>query len=146
MLLSASVASARKPHGVSVLLDRLHEAASKADGAAYFDCFTPSGIFVGTDATEVWTIDQFKAYALPIFAKGKGWTYHPDKTTRRIMPVAKDGQAFRFYETLKHAKYGTLRGSGVAVFFRGKLLVDQYVLSFAIPNEKTDAMLKAVAD
>ena len=82
-------------------------------------------------------MDQFKAYAAPIFAKGRGWTYHPDKTTRRIVPLGRDGQAYRFYETLTHAKYGTLRGSGVVVFFQGKLLVDQYVLSFAITRRRT---------
>ena len=59
----------------SALLDRFHSAAAKADFDAYFATFTPDGVFLGTDATERWTVAQFKAYAKPHFDKGRGWTY-----------------------------------------------------------------------
>jgi len=141
-VLTASLAHARKPHPVHVLLDQVHEAASKADFDGYFDLFTPSALFVGTDAGEVWSIGEFKDYTRPVFAKGKGWTYHPEAATRRVRPLG--GGSFRFYETLRHERYGVLRGSGVVVTHEGRLRVDQYVLSFAIPNEKTPAVLKAM--
>ena len=56
-------------------LAQFHEAASQADGAKYFSLFTPDGVFIGTDATERWTLEQFETYAEPHFKKGKGWTY-----------------------------------------------------------------------
>ncbi len=100
---------------------------------------------MGTDPGEIWSIDQFREYAQPIFAKGKGWTYHPVPGSRRVRPLSKDGSAYGFYEQLKHEKYGTLHGSGVVVLYEGKLRVDMYVLSFAIPNDKAKAMLKAIS-
>lgn len=101
---------------------------------------------MGTDPTEVWSIDQFKEYARPVFAKGKGWTYVPDKTTRTVRPLdtGAGSGSFAFHERLTHAKYGTLHGSGVVVTHEGKLKVDMYVLSFAIPNDKAKACLKAI--
>lgn len=45
------------------LLDGFHSAASKALFNEYFATFTPDGVFIGTDATERWTVEQFKAYA-----------------------------------------------------------------------------------
>jgi hypothetical protein len=67
------------------------------------------------------------------------------KSSRRVRPLSKDGTAYGFYEQLKHDKYGTLHGSGVAVLYEGKLRVDMYVLSFAVPNDKAKAMLTAIA-
>ena len=32
-------------------------------------------IFLGTDKTERWTVEEFKAYAEPAFSDGNGWTY-----------------------------------------------------------------------
>ena len=43
------------------VIDRMHQAASRADGQAYFALFTPDARFIGTDATERWTLEQFKA-------------------------------------------------------------------------------------
>ena len=62
-------------------LDRLHEAAARSDGAAYFALFAPQAVFIGTDATERWPLADFRAYAEPYFASGKGWVYHPRTRT-----------------------------------------------------------------
>src|SRR5437868_6029502 len=72
--LSASEPSTKE---ITDTLDRFHQAASKADGQVYFDLFAPEGIFIGTDASERWTVEEFKKYASPHFSKGKGWTYVP---------------------------------------------------------------------
>ena len=37
--------------------------------------YAPDAVFIGTDAGERWTIDEFEAYAEPHFSAGRGWTY-----------------------------------------------------------------------
>lgn len=126
----------------SAVLDLLHERASKADERGYFELFTRDAIFLGTDATERWTTEQFRAYAAPAFGKGKGWTYHP--IARRLSASA-SGDCVWFDEDLSHDRYGRCRGSGVLVWDGGDSSTDeptsgrwriaQYNLSVPIPNE-----------
>ena len=47
------------------ILDGFHEAASKADGERYFGFFASDAIFLGTDVTERWTVDEFRTFAEP---------------------------------------------------------------------------------
>jgi len=122
---------------VARVLDELHDAASKAQFDRYFALFAPDAVFIGTDASERWTLEQFKAYTKPIFAKGKGWTYTP--TQRHI---AIDGDFAWFDELPVNAKYGTCRGSGVLRRTGGTWRIVQYNLSVPIPND----LLPKVAD
>lgn len=69
---------------VTKVLDAFHAAAAKADEKTYFDLFAPEGVFIGTDATERWTVAQFREYAKPIFAKGRGWVYKPRLQSRHV--------------------------------------------------------------
>src|SRR5581483_3168759 len=91
-------------------LDDFHAAAAAADGARYFGHFAADGVFLGTDATERWTLDEFRAYAKPHFDAGKGWTYHAKD---RHVSVDTKGAYAWFDELLENAKLGTCRGSGV---------------------------------
>ena len=59
---------------IHALLDGLHRDASEARFEDYFARFTPDAVFLGTDRSERWTIPEFKAYAAPVFAEGRGWT------------------------------------------------------------------------
>ncbi|MEZ5978708.1 MAG: nuclear transport factor 2 family protein [Planctomycetota bacterium] len=140
------MASADRPSeraAVERRLDTLHGAASRADGAAYFDCFTPDAVFVGTDATERWTLDAFRAYAEPYFKQGRGWTYTPEE---RHVAFDATGRTAWFDERLANAKYGECRGSGVLVKSGGEWRVAQYVLSFAIPNESAERVVEVVRE
>ena len=112
------------------VLDDLHLAASEADEERYFGHFASGAVFLGTDATERWTLDQFRAYAHPHFSAGKGWTY---RVTERHVVVSGDGRVAWFDERLHNEKYGEARGSGVLVR-DGRWRVAQYNLSFPIPN------------
>ncbi|MEZ4463828.1 MAG: nuclear transport factor 2 family protein [bacterium] len=147
-LLALSVALLAPAPGVEEAartLDAFHAAAARADEAAYFGLFDPDGVFVGTDATEVWSVEAFRAYAHPFFAKGKAWTMVPDAAGRRIR-LAADGKTAWFYEPLAHEKYGALRGSGALVRGPdGGFRVAQYILSFAVPNDRADAVIQAVS-
>jgi ketosteroid isomerase-like protein len=117
---------------IDATLTALHEAASKADGKAYFALFAPDAVFLGTDATERWTIDEFKAYANTRFETGTGWTYTLREGTRHIVVA---GDVAWFDELLDNAKYGTCRGSGVLRKIDGAWKIAQYNLTFTVPNE-----------
>ena len=119
---------------VGATLDAFHAAAARADGAAYFDLFARDGVFIGTDVSERWTVEQFKAYAAPSFARGKGWTYTP--RVRHIAVTADPCHCTAWFdEVLDSASYGTSRGTGVLVKEAGAWKVAQYALTFPIPND-----------
>jgi len=117
---------------VEVVLDSFHDAASRADGDLYFSLFAEGAIFMGTDATERWTIAEFKAFAEPYFSKGRGWTY---TMTERNVYLASSGKTAWFDESLWNEKYGTCRGTGVLVLRDGDWRIAQYNLTFPIPND-----------
>ena len=59
---------------IDALIDGLHQDAHEGNFQTYFDRYTPDAVFLGTDKSERWTIDQFKVYAEPAFEDGHGWT------------------------------------------------------------------------
>lgn len=124
---------------VSAVVDAFHDAAARADGPAYFALFAPGGRFIGTDATERWSVQDFRAYAEPYFSVGRGWTYHP-----RNRVVRSSGDMAWFDEILDHDSYGVLRGSGVLVRTADGWKIEQYVLSFAVPNEVADDVVARI--
>lgn len=128
---------------VERVLDVMHAAASKADGEAYFASFTADGRFIGTDATERWSLPEFRAYAMPYFSQGKGWTYRPTARTVTIAPVGCRCVAW-FDEVLDNDAYGTTRGSGVLRLTDDGWKIEQYVLSFAVPNDRARAVVDAI--
>lgn len=128
---------------VASVLDGFHAAAAAADEEKYFAALAPGAIFLGTDATERWTKDEFRQFAHPYFAKGKAWTY---KATSRWITFAPDRQVAWFDELLESPHLGTCRGSGVLVSIGGSWKIMQYNLSIAIPNALADAVVKQIAD
>ncbi len=129
---SCASAPGDDPAAVAAVLDNLHDAASKADGKRYFNCFAADAVFFGTDATERWTIDQFRVYAQARFDRGTGWTYHPRK---RHVFLSRDRETAWFDEALHNEKYGACRGTGVLVKCDGAWKITQYNLTIPIPNE-----------
>ncbi len=126
------------------ILDAFHAAAARADGAAYFDLFAPTGIFIGTDAGERWTVAEFKAYAEPYFSKGKGWVYTPRAGSRHVM-FSSSGDVAWFDELLDSASYGTSRGTGVLVRHGSAWKIAQYALTFPIPNDLAKELTARIA-
>jgi hypothetical protein len=114
------------------ILDSFHEAASKADGDSYFSLFFDGGVFIGTDVTERWSIDEFEAFAEPYFSEGRGWTYIPKE---RHIDLSPQGRTAWFDEVLWNEKYGTCRGTGVLVLTEAGWRIAQYHLTFPIPND-----------
>lgn len=129
-------------HAVWAVLDRLHARAAAADFEGYFALYAPNAIFLGTDGTERWPIEEFKAYTKARFDTGKGWTY----TARdRFIFFSDDGRTAWFDEMLDNAKYGECRGSGVLVYgVDGTWRIAQYNLSKPIPNEQMEAVVEII--
>jgi hypothetical protein len=123
------------------LLDRFHLAASQAKFDDYFGLFAPDAVFIGTDAGERWTVEQFKAYAKPHFDKGKGWTY--TKVERHILVSADDRHA-SFDELLDNASLGRCRGTGVLRRVDGQWKIEQYHLTIPVPNELALEVVKMI--
>jgi hypothetical protein len=119
---------------VGQVLDRFHAAAAHSDFQGYFDQFAPQGVFIGTDPHELWTVEEFKAYARPAFAAGKGWVYTPRERHVAIAPVPCRCVAY-FDELLDSKAYGTSRGTGVLVKSDKGWKIAQYALTFPIPND-----------
>jgi len=111
------------------LIDGLHEDAATARFEAYFSRFTEDAVFLGTDKTERWTIPAFKAYAKPVFADGRGWTYQVVSRN-----VAGSGATRWFDEVLHNRKLGHCRGTGVVVNTPRGWRIAHYSLSLLIPN------------
>lgn len=119
---------------INQVLDDLHDAAAKADEARYFALYDEGAVFLGTDATERWTLEEFRAFAHPYFAKGKAWTYTPVKDGRFITIEGQNKDVAWFDEKLENAKLGLCRGSGVLVKVDGSWKIKQYNLTMLIPN------------
>lgn len=131
------------PEAAAATLDRMHAAASTADGAAYFAQFTPDARFIGTDASERWSLAQFRAYAEPYFAQGRGWTYTPRDRVLTLAPL--DCRCVVWFdELLDNASYGETRGSGVLRLTDDGWKIEQYVLSIPVPNDKARAVVALI--
>jgi hypothetical protein len=142
--LAAALAIQSSPEAdVAAVLDRLNAASTAADGEAYFALFTPDARFIGTDATEHWTLPQFRAFAEPYFSRGRGWSYPATERTITIAPIDCRCIAW-FEEKLVNDSYGVTRGSGVLRLTDDGWKIEQYVLSFAVPNDRADAVVEAI--
>jgi SnoaL-like protein len=127
---------------VGTALDDWHQAASVADEPRYFGHFAPNGVFMGTDATERWTVTAFRAWAKPHFDKKKAWSFKPRD---RYVDFSADGKTAWFDEMLDTPNLGLCRGSGVLVLLSGNWKIAQYNLSIPIPNAMADAVVKQIA-
>lgn len=127
---------------VGAMLDDWHQAAAAADEARYFAHFAPNGVFMGTDATERWTVAQFRAYAKPYFDRKAAWSFRPHD---RHVDFSADGGTAWFDEMLDTPNLGPCRGTGVVVRMGGEWKLAQYNLSIPIPNAIAAAVVKEIA-
>jgi len=148
-IVGPSLATAQSAEGmfaqgaVAAVLDGFHAAAAAADEEKYFSYLAPDAVFLGTDATERWDVAAFRAYAHPHFEKKKAWSF---QSIRRAVTVAASGAVAWFDEDLQTEKLGPCRGSGVLILDGRTWKIAQYNLSVAVPNEKFDAVKKALTE
>ena len=129
------------PGAVGAVLDDFHRAAADGDFERYFGHFAADAVFLGTDAGERWTVEEFEAYARPYFGPGRGWTYRPRDRSVSFTP---DGATAFFDELLDNDDLGVARGSGVLVREDGHWKVAQYNLSIPIPNERAADVVRLI--
>ena len=114
---------------IDALLDGLHQDAHEGNFQTYFARYSSEAIFLGTDKTERWTIEEFKAYAEPAFADGHGWTY---SVVERNWEGG--GNTHWFDEILFNEKLGHCRGTGVVQLINGEWKIAHYALTMLVPN------------
>ena len=112
------------------LLDGLHQDAHEGNFDSYFDRYSSDAIFLGTDKTERWTLEEFKDYARPAFDDGHGWTY---SVVERNWEG--DSDIRWFDEILFNEKLGHCRGTGVVQLINNEWKIAHYALTMLIPNQ-----------
>lgn len=122
-------------------LDDWHKAAAEANFDNYFSLMTDDAIFIGTDPTENWNKQAFKAYSKPHFDKGKAWNF---TSIERNIFLSNDKETAWFDELLD-TKMKICRGSGILKKENGKWKIAHYVLSIAIPNDNSNEVIKIKA-
>jgi hypothetical protein len=128
---------------VNRVLDDWHKAAADADESRYFGYAAPEFVFLGTDASERWDLNSFRAFAHPYFAKGKAWTFVPHD--RHIQPSPREDVAW-FDEKLTNASYGECRGSGVLRHTRDGWKIAEYNLTIPIPNDLAKSVVQMIRE
>ncbi|MEX0845728.1 MAG: nuclear transport factor 2 family protein [Balneolaceae bacterium] len=128
---------------VNTALDDWHNAAAEGDFERYFNHFeNDSSIFMGTDATERWTVAEFKPWAKPYFEDdGVAWTFTP--TFRKIY-FSDNGQTAWFDEELETPNLGPSRGSGVLILQDGNWKIAHYNLAIPVPNTIVEDVVKQI--
>ena len=115
---------------VNAFVDGWHDDAANAR-TAYFDKIARDGVYIGTDRTELWTRDAFKAWAKKYFDAKSAWTF---KATRRNVYASADKSLIWFDELLDTKNMGPAMASGVLRKTRSGFEIVHYQLSMAVPN------------
>lgn len=123
---------------INTILDSWHKAAVNTEFDNYFSYMTTNGVFIGTDATENWQLDAFKAFSKPYFDKGKAWDF---KCLQRNIYFDKS-QNTAWFDELLDTQMKICRGSGVLIKEGKNWKIAHYVLSMTIPNDNTDEVVK----
>tara|TARA_E500000318_G_scaffold2060_2_gene2966 strand:- start:126192 stop:126536 length:345 start_codon:yes stop_codon:yes gene_type:complete len=109
----------------------------------YFDAMTDDAVFLGTDASERWTKQEFMKYAREPFSDGNGWTY----TQVESHIAFNDARDTAWVdEILENEKYGTMRGTAVLELIGDDWKIAHYSLTFLVPNEKAEQVVKVIAE
>ena len=122
---------------INQLLNQWHKDVADYNFEAYFNKMTKDAIFVGTDASEVWSKHEFQDFSKPYFDKKQTWDFKP---ISRNIYFDKTGKTAWFDEVLD-TWMGICRGSGVVVKVENQWKIQHYVLSVAIPNDVIEAVV-----
>ncbi|TYP76211.1 nuclear transport factor 2 family protein [Aquimarina intermedia] len=123
---------------INVSLDQWHQSAAQADFDSYFGLMTEDAVFIGTDPTENWQLDAFKAFAKPYFDKGKAWSF---SKLERTIYLGKNTH-YAWFDELLTTQMGICRGSGVVEATKTGWKIKHYVLSITVPNENVSEVTK----
>lgn len=125
---------------VNAFVDGWHDDAAHTR-PSYFDKIAPQGVYIGTDKTEIWTRDQFKAWARPFWERGKAWSFTAQKRNVYHSP----DRSYVWFDEQLNTQMGTCQASGVLRNTGKGFLVEHYQLSLAVPNALNAGFAKAIA-
>lgn len=126
---------------VNAFIDEWHDDAANAR-LAYFDKIAKHGIYIGTDKTELWNRDQFKAWAQRAFARKSAWSF---KAIKRNVYMSAD-KKFIWFDELLDTQMGPCQASGVIRKTDKGFEIEHYQLSIAVPNEVADKVTRLVKE
>ena len=115
---------------INNFLDDWHGMAAVGD-STYFDFFDENSFYLGTDSKEVWTLQEFKDYAMPSFRRGSAWSF---KKKKRNVFFGEYGHYAWVDETLD-TWMGLCRGTGVLEKKEGKWVIKHYSLTVLVSNK-----------
>ena len=127
---------------VNAFVDEWHDDAANAR-LAYFDKMAKDGVYIGTDRTELWVRDDFKAWAKKYFERKSAWSF---KATRRNVYASPDKSVIWFDELLDTPNMGPCMASGVIRKTAKGFEIVHYQLSMAVPNEVADGVTKLIGE
>ncbi len=124
------------------VLDRYYEAVGKADFDGFIALFSKDSVFYGTDASEIWSYEEFAPAIKKSFETGVGWDF--DLKDRRLS-VSQDGQSAWFAELahFNNTDY-LLRPSGAMALHEGEWKIVQLVMGIPIPNDLYTPVLQGM--
>lgn len=126
---------------INAFIDEWHDDAANAR-LAYFDKIAPNGIYIGTDKTELWNREQFKAWSKRFFERKSAWSF---KSVKRNVYMSPD-KKFIWFDELLDTQMGPCQASGVMRRTAKGFEIEHYQLSIAIPNEVADQVTKLVKE
>ena len=126
---------------VNAFVDEWHDDADNAR-MAYFDKMAQDGVYIGTDRSELWRRDEFKAWAKKFFERKSAWSF---KATRRNVYASADKSVIWFDELLDTPNMGPCMASGVIRKTAKGFEIVHYQLSMAVPNEVAGQVTKLIA-
>ncbi|NHZ40914.1 MULTISPECIES: nuclear transport factor 2 family protein [Massilia] len=126
---------------INAFVDEWHDDAAHAR-PAYFDKMAKHGVYIGTDKTELWNRDAFKAWARPHFAKGSAWSF---KAIKRNVYMSAD-KKFIWFDELLDTQMGVCQASGVMRKTGKGFEIEHYQLSIAVPNPVAGQVTRTIKD
>lgn len=122
---------------VNQFMDQWHKSAANANYESYFDAMDEKSVFIGTDAGENWTKQEFQSFSKPYFDKGKAWSF---EAIERNVYFSETGE-IAWFDELLDTWMGTCRGSGVLEREDNSWNLKHYVLSVCIPNDDMEKVI-----
>ncbi len=132
-----SVSVQNETTAVAAFLDSFNATAARADYDGYFALMSEDAVFMGTDATERWTKQEFMVWSKKYFDRGKAWSF--TSIDRHIYFDSSGNLAW--FDELLNTQMKICRGSGIVIRNNGSWKVRQYVLSMTIPNSIVDSIV-----
>jgi len=120
----------QKIRSINRVLDSWHERASVAD-TTYFEMFAENAMYLGTDAKEIWTTQEFENLYKSYFVRGHAWNF---KKKDRNVYLGDYGHYAWVDETLD-TWMGLCRGTAVMEKNKsGQWRIKHYSLTLLVPN------------